>query len=201
MKGDAATPCDFTVTCSDYMVYEGVSKIFRTGAAIYIAVVLSRTPVDSATTMSCESVCQVSRSWVDVRSFHTRLVARFMISTASVRNILDTSSYYGYVEKSHWATLPHVLTPSLLACLCPHPSFGHVSSDYILITFDTDIRFGLVDAYQWSLGVRGRRQWSRDWEICVGPVIHTINGTSFCDLLVMLSSGLYFKFSVSTKMQ
>jgi hypothetical protein len=42
--------------------------------------------------MSSESVCQVARSWVDVGSFHTRLVVRFMIFTASVRNILDTPS-------------------------------------------------------------------------------------------------------------
>jgi hypothetical protein len=39
--------------------------------------------------MSSESVCQVSRSWVDVGSFHKHLVVRFMIFTASVRNILD----------------------------------------------------------------------------------------------------------------
>jgi hypothetical protein len=38
--------------------------------------------------MYSESVCQVARSWVDVGSFHTRLVVRFMIFTASVRNIL-----------------------------------------------------------------------------------------------------------------
>jgi hypothetical protein len=43
--------------------------------------------------MSRESVCQVARSWVDVGSFHTRLVVRFVILTASVRNILDTPSY------------------------------------------------------------------------------------------------------------
>jgi hypothetical protein len=44
--------------------------------------------------MSSESVCQVARSWVQVGSFHTRLliVARFMIFTASVWNILDTPS-------------------------------------------------------------------------------------------------------------
>jgi hypothetical protein len=46
-------------------------------------------PVDDRTTMSSESVCQVARSWVDVGSLHTRLVVRFMIVTASVRNILD----------------------------------------------------------------------------------------------------------------
>jgi hypothetical protein len=39
------------------------------------------------------SECQVARSWVDVGSFHTRLVMRFMIFTASVRNILDKPSY------------------------------------------------------------------------------------------------------------
>jgi hypothetical protein len=43
--------------------------------------------------MSSESVCQVALSWVDVGSFHTRLVVRCMIFTASVRNILDTPSY------------------------------------------------------------------------------------------------------------
>jgi hypothetical protein len=43
--------------------------------------------------MSIESVCQVARSWVEVGSFYTRLVAWFVIFTASVRNILDTTSY------------------------------------------------------------------------------------------------------------
>jgi hypothetical protein len=43
--------------------------------------------------MSSESVCQVARSWVDVGSFHTRLVARFMIFTASIRNVLDWPIY------------------------------------------------------------------------------------------------------------
>jgi hypothetical protein len=40
--------------------------------------------------MSSESVCQVARIWLYVGSFHTRLVVRVMIFTASVRNILDT---------------------------------------------------------------------------------------------------------------
>jgi hypothetical protein len=39
--------------------------------------------------MSSKSVCQVLRSWVDVGSFHKRLVVRLMIFTVSVRNILD----------------------------------------------------------------------------------------------------------------
>jgi hypothetical protein len=43
--------------------------------------------------MSSESVCQVTRSWVDVGSFHARLLVRFMIFTALVRTILDTPSY------------------------------------------------------------------------------------------------------------
>jgi hypothetical protein len=51
--------------------------------------------------MSSESVCQVTRSWVDGGSFHTRLVVRFMNFTASVRNILDnprslSGYYYNY---------------------------------------------------------------------------------------------------------
>jgi hypothetical protein len=50
-------------------LYEGVSKIFRTGAAIYTAVVEREAPVDGRTTMSGESVCLVARSWVDVGSF------------------------------------------------------------------------------------------------------------------------------------
>jgi hypothetical protein len=45
--------------------------------------------VDGGTTKSGESVCQVARSWVDVGSFHTRFVVRFMNFTASVRNIFD----------------------------------------------------------------------------------------------------------------
>jgi hypothetical protein len=50
-------------------------------------------PADGRTTMSSESVCHVARSWVEVGSFHTRLVVRFKIFTASVRNILDIPSY------------------------------------------------------------------------------------------------------------
>jgi hypothetical protein len=43
--------------------------------------------------MSSKSVCQVARSWLDVGSFHTRLVAWFMIFKAPVRNILGSSLY------------------------------------------------------------------------------------------------------------
>jgi hypothetical protein len=42
--------------------------------------------------MYSESVCQVARSWVKVGSFDKRLVVRFMIFTASVRNILGTTT-------------------------------------------------------------------------------------------------------------
>jgi hypothetical protein len=52
--------------------------------------------------MSSESVCQVARSWVDVGSFHTRLVVRFFIFTASVRNILDIPSYNVDVLSLDW---------------------------------------------------------------------------------------------------
>jgi hypothetical protein len=43
--------------------------------------------------MSSESAYQVAHSWVDVGSFNVHLVVRFMIYTASVRNILHTPSY------------------------------------------------------------------------------------------------------------
>jgi hypothetical protein len=57
--------------------------------------------------MPSESGCQVARSWVDVGSFHTRLVVRFMIFTVSVRNILDTPSYTAtFREQRVGITLP-----------------------------------------------------------------------------------------------
>jgi hypothetical protein len=40
--------------------------------------------------MCSESVCQVTRSWVDVGSFQTRLAVRFIVYRASVPNILDS---------------------------------------------------------------------------------------------------------------
>jgi hypothetical protein len=55
--------------------------------------------------MSSESVCHVARSWVDVGSFHTRLLVRFMIFTASVRNILGTLVYAYSEEVSAWYVL------------------------------------------------------------------------------------------------
>jgi hypothetical protein len=58
--------------------------------------------VDSRTTMSSGSVCQVARSWVDVGSFHKRLFGDVCVTcgdlhdgsekgTASVRQILCKS--------------------------------------------------------------------------------------------------------------
>jgi hypothetical protein len=54
--------------------------------------------------MSCGSVCQVARSWVEMGSFHLRFSGEVygFFFTASVRNILDTPSYafttpYDYV--------------------------------------------------------------------------------------------------------
>jgi hypothetical protein len=40
--------------------------------------------------MSSESVFQVARSWVDVGSFHTRLLGVAYFAIASVREFLDT---------------------------------------------------------------------------------------------------------------
>jgi hypothetical protein len=75
-----------------FVALRELSKIFRTDAAIFTAVVKREVAVYGRTTISSDSVCQVARSWVDVGSFHTRLVVRFMIFTASVRIILDTPS-------------------------------------------------------------------------------------------------------------
>jgi hypothetical protein len=59
-------------------------------------------PVDGRTTMSSESVCQVARSWVDMSSFHMRLVVRFMniflhphSTTWYLRNEIQTSLKIG----------------------------------------------------------------------------------------------------------
>jgi hypothetical protein len=50
--------------------------------------------------MSSESVCQVARSWVDVGSFHTRLVVRFVI-------------FYSVSPEYHGYTLVHdAIVPS-----------------------------------------------------------------------------------------
>jgi hypothetical protein len=48
--------------------------------------------------MSSKSVCQVARSSVEVGSFYTRLVVRFIMCTASVRNILAAPSFMKWCE-------------------------------------------------------------------------------------------------------
>jgi hypothetical protein len=72
--------------------------------------------------MSSESVCQVARSWVEVGSFPTLLVAMFMNFTASVRNILDTPSQYNIMGPSHLqysslSTLPRYFATEILSAM------------------------------------------------------------------------------------
>jgi hypothetical protein len=71
--------------------------------------------------MSSESVCQFAHSWVDMGSFHTRLVVRFMIFTASVRNILDTPLYvwvFGNMCTCIYCVLYCLYCVFVLFCLC-----------------------------------------------------------------------------------
>jgi hypothetical protein len=82
----AAGPKKIIVTHSSTRVYPKYSALVPAPIQLLW---YSEAPVDGRATMSSESVCQVARSWVDVGSFHTRLVVRFVIFTASVRNILD----------------------------------------------------------------------------------------------------------------
>jgi hypothetical protein len=59
-----------------------------------------KAPVDGRITMSIESLCQVSRSWVDVGSLHMHLVVRFMTCTASVRIIwIELSTFNATVGR------------------------------------------------------------------------------------------------------
>jgi hypothetical protein len=51
--------------------------------------------------MSSESVCQVAHIWVDVGSFHARLMVRFTSFTALIQNILDTPSYAHVYVQTH----------------------------------------------------------------------------------------------------
>jgi hypothetical protein len=71
--------------------------------------------------MSSESVCQVTRSWVDVGSFHTRLVVRFVTLTASVRYSLDTPSYrLPYIASPRADTTNITVTWDVMACSLEH---------------------------------------------------------------------------------
>jgi hypothetical protein len=81
--------------------------------------------------MSSGSVCQVSRSWVDVGSSHTRLVKSFMNFTASVRNILDTPS--SFFHRLH----NFVIT----ALLCNNKYFYQVNSDMQLKSTFTHTKY------------------------------------------------------------
>jgi hypothetical protein len=65
--------------------------------------------------MSSESVCQVARSWVDMGSFHMRLVVRFMIYSIS-------PGYFGY-------TLVGVTFPSNFQSICTQTIFSRKMED------------------------------------------------------------------------
>jgi hypothetical protein len=56
--------------------------------------------------MSVGSVGQVARSWVDVGSFHTRVVVRFVNFTSSVREMFDTTSYTAETMKHRQHEIP-----------------------------------------------------------------------------------------------
>jgi hypothetical protein len=72
------------------LLYEGTSKIFWTGAAIYTAVVVARS-TGTWTTVSSESLSQVAHSLVEVGSFHTLLFE--VVYFAIVREFMDTPSH------------------------------------------------------------------------------------------------------------
>jgi hypothetical protein len=59
--------------------------------------------------MSSESVGHVARSWVEVGSFHKRLVGRFMTFTASVRNIWIDLCMYSLTIKSAYCLFIYCL--------------------------------------------------------------------------------------------
>jgi hypothetical protein len=64
--------------------------------------------------MSRKSVCQVAHSWVDVGSSHTRLMARFTIFTASVRNNFESPSYVHEHVFSEYLKVSKHLKPTAL---------------------------------------------------------------------------------------
>jgi len=83
-------------------MYMGWSKIFRTGGAICIAVVLAPSTGRWYGNHVNESACQVLRKWDDVGSFYTRLFGVVYVTrddfhngsekgTASVHQILCQS--------------------------------------------------------------------------------------------------------------
>jgi hypothetical protein len=102
---------------SHVLIYEVVSKIFRTCAVVCTAVVVARSKIYDRTTMFSESVCQVARSWVDVGRFHTRLFGAMYVTCGHVHDGLEkvTASVYQilcqYWEKYYGD--PHNDTTSL----------------------------------------------------------------------------------------
>jgi hypothetical protein len=57
-------------------MYEGVSKYSGLVPPFIQQLWWREAPVDGRNIMSSDSVCQVARSWVDMGSFHTRLLVR-----------------------------------------------------------------------------------------------------------------------------
>jgi hypothetical protein len=95
----------------------------------------------------------VRRSWSKTLSerFDSTWMTMLRRHTILPWPVCDYQVYHGCGKKSHWPTPPHMLHFPFQRCFCPHQSSGHVSSDNPGIPFDTDIRFGLVDADQWRL--------------------------------------------------
>jgi hypothetical protein len=67
-------------------LYVVVLKIFWTGATNYMVVVVARSTVDGRTTMSSESACQVARSWMDMGSYHMRLLGVMYVTCGDFQN-------------------------------------------------------------------------------------------------------------------
>jgi hypothetical protein len=122
-------------------VYEVVSKIFRTGAARYTAVVVARSTGSDRTTMSGESVCQVVRSWVDVGSYHMHLFGVVYVTcgdfhdgseerTASVHQILCQSWEQCYADPHNDLTNlqgPNLESHTGVSMACPVQDRSHIS--------------------------------------------------------------------------
>jgi hypothetical protein len=97
--------------------------------------------VDGGTTMSSESVCQVARSWVELGSFHTRLLGVVYVTcgdfhdgsekgTASVHQILCQSwdKWYGASQNdstSLWGPMFESCIDVSMAC--PVQDRSHIS--------------------------------------------------------------------------
>jgi len=120
------------------LVYEVVSKIFWTGAAIYTAVVVVRSTIRCRTTMSSESVCQVAHSWVDMGSFHMHLFGVVYVTcgngsekgTASVHQILCQSWEKCYGDPHNDSTSlwgSKLESCAVVSMACPVQDRSHIS--------------------------------------------------------------------------